>query len=99
MYRTKPQEPPHPLLVTPELRRARERWYASNPWRPDWNAAARAQRGAHLAMIEADRERPRMLRSGVMGAANMAVVALVARALFARVRAELDTLSSPSEAV
>ena len=39
--------PTKPEHVTPELRKLREAWYASNPWRPDWQMNHEKNRGAY----------------------------------------------------
>lgn len=44
--------PPAPSAVTPALRRMRARWYAQNPWTPDWDMVARCQKGAHTCFRE-----------------------------------------------
>ena len=44
-----PKEP-----VTPELQEARRRWYAQNPWRPDWETVAVMQKAAHICIRDAE---------------------------------------------
>lgn len=41
-----------PTHVTPALARARRLWYASNPWRPDWQANSVALRAASDCLRE-----------------------------------------------
>lgn len=51
-YNSRPVKPPKPEHVTPELRKLRAEWYASNPAKPDWNANAEQQRAAFLTLRE-----------------------------------------------
>ena len=50
-WRTHSSKPPLEP-VSPALRALRRRWYAQNPWRPDWQAHWEALRGARACFLE-----------------------------------------------
>lgn len=52
MWESRVGKPPRPEDVTPALRELRRRWYAQNPWSPDWQANWEALRGARACFLE-----------------------------------------------
>lgn len=50
-WQTRSSKPPREP-VGPALQALRRRWYAQNPWRPDWQAHWEALRGARACFLE-----------------------------------------------